>query len=61
MKNAYLTIEKHRNGYIVIEADICGRRTERMTYLYYSLREAERKFRRKNGLKGKHLQKIIYQ
>lgn len=57
----YLMVEKHRNGYIVIQAEINGQRLERISYLYYGLKESIRKYRKDHGLKGKHLELIIYQ
>lgn len=48
-----ITIEKTRNGWIFISYN---NKLER--YLYYSKREALKKFREKYNLKGKHLQII---
>lgn len=48
-----ITIEKTRNGWIFISYN---NNLER--YLYYSKRDALKKFREKYNLKGKHLQII---
>jgi hypothetical protein len=48
-----LTIEKTNNGFIVITYN-----NYQIKYLYYSKKEALKRFREKYDLKGKHLQII---
>jgi hypothetical protein len=52
----YIIIEKTRQGWKIKDSIT----NNTIHYIHgYSMREAERKHRENNGLKGKHLQKII--
>ena len=56
----YLYIRRDECGNYLIGAECDGRRIHTMRFMFYTKREAIRKFRQDNNLTGKHLIKIEY-
>lgn len=56
----YLFITRDRCNNYVIHAVIDGKRYERYAYVWYTKRDAIKRFREQNCLKNKHLEIIEY-
>lgn len=54
----YLMISRDTCGNYNLTAEIDGVRFPRHKYIYYSLRDAIKEYRKTYNLKGRHLQKI---